>query len=223
MKWNTYHLVDCMDPDIGLPSLKSKSVDLGLTDPPYNAKYKASRTKKKKTLAYSDDMTENEYLDWCVDWFVELKRVCKGIIFTPGNKNFPMWCIIEEPEGYGFHYKSNSRSTDATHHLGLCDVYIIYGKLPHKLKRNVWDIPARLTDYLHTCPKTYKFFHDILSDLRPKTVVDPFLGSGTTAQACTQLEIKWLGYEIASKYEPDIQKRIRRGNVIQGETRLDEF
>ena len=32
------------------------------------------------------------------------------------------------------------------------------------------------------------------------TVLDPFMGSGTTALACEQLKRNWIGIEISKKY-----------------------
>jgi DNA modification methylase len=47
--------------------------------------------------------------------------------------------------------------------------------------------------------------------LKPKSVLDPFLGSGTTAEVCSQLKVSWLGFEIKVEYKADIEKRISFG------------
>ena len=44
------------------------------------------------------------------------------------------------------------------------------------------------------------------------TVLDPFLGSGTTAVACEQLGRKWIGIEIEEKYCEIAAKRIDAEN-----------
>lgn len=41
-------------------------------------------------------------------------------------------------------------------------------------------------------------------------VLDPFIGSGTTAVACEQLGRKWVGIEISEKYCEIAAKRIER-------------
>ena len=40
------------------------------------------------------------------------------------------------------------------------------------------------------------------------SVLDPFIGSGTTAIACEQLNKKWIGIEIEEKYCEIAAKRI---------------
>jgi DNA modification methylase len=41
------------------------------------------------------------------------------------------------------------------------------------------------------------------------TVLDPFLGSGTTCKVAKALGRKSTGYEIDTSYKPEIEKRIR--------------
>lgn len=41
-----------------------------------------------------------------------------------------------------------------------------------------------------------------------QVVFDPFLGSGTTALACKELEIKYIGTEISKDYFEIAQKRL---------------
>ena len=40
-------------------------------------------------------------------------------------------------------------------------------------------------------------------------VLDPFLGSGTTAEACEKLKRKWIGIEINSTYGEIVRQRVR--------------
>ncbi len=45
-----------------------------------------------------------------------------------------------------------------------------------------------------------------------QVVLDPFLGSGTTAVACEELNRKWVGIEISEKYCEIAAKRIEAEN-----------
>ncbi len=47
-------------------------------------------------------------------------------------------------------------------------------------------------------------------------VLDPFMGSGTTAHAADQLDRFWIGSEVSSKYCEIIRKRILRSQVRLG-------
>ena len=44
IKWNKVKYIDCMDEKEGLPSLPDKSIDLCLTDPPYNVNFTSGMT-----------------------------------------------------------------------------------------------------------------------------------------------------------------------------------
>lgn len=47
--------------------------------------------------------------------------------------------------------------------------------------------------------------------LKGETVLDPFLGSGTTLEECRKLDRNGIGFELAHHYEPEIKRRIRYG------------
>jgi DNA modification methylase len=48
----------------------------------------------------------------------------------------------------------------------------------------------------------------LLKKTTAKTILDPFLGSGTTAVACERLKRRWIGIEIEEKYCQIAVKRI---------------
>ena len=49
---------------------------------------------------------------------------------------------------------------------------------------------------------------------RPKeTVMDPFLGSGTTAMACELLERRWIGIELEREYAEIAAARISNSGL----------
>jgi site-specific DNA-methyltransferase (adenine-specific) len=62
----------------------------------------------------------------------------------------------------------------------------------------------------HPTQKPIFLFVCILNDTTAKTILDPFLGSGTTAVACEQLNRRWIGIEISEKYCEIAAKRIER-------------
>jgi DNA modification methylase len=52
---------------------------------------------------------------------------------------------------------------------------------------------------------------DALKKVKIETMVDIFLGSGTSAEVATALGIKWIGFDINKTFENDIKKRIELG------------
>jgi len=46
------------------------------------------------------------------------------------------------------------------------------------------------------------------------TVLDPFMGSGTTAVACKQLQRNFIGFEISQKYVDIANKRLAQKQIF---------
>lgn len=64
---------------------------------------------------------------------------------------------------------------------------------------------------LHPCEKPVdllKFYIENSSN-EGSIVLDPFMGSGSTAIACKELNRKYIGYEIDKEYYNIINKRIK--------------
>lgn len=74
---------DCMDV---LPSIEASSVDTVFADPPFNLG-------KKYGKQTDDSKSDEEYLQWCMEWITECVRVLKpgGAIFI---YNLPKWNIV---------------------------------------------------------------------------------------------------------------------------------
>ena len=67
-------------------------------------------------------------------------------------------------------------------------------------KKNMWHPQAIPLDFT-------KFFIEILSD-KNDIVLDPFMGSGTTAVACDGLQRDYIGFEISKKYCDIAEQRL---------------
>lgn len=78
---NMIYQGDCHDL---LPTFTPESVDLVITDPPYNL--------KKAYTSYSDDLQKQDYIKWCNEWLYQLFRLLKptGSLFVV---NLPKWCM----------------------------------------------------------------------------------------------------------------------------------
>ena len=61
----------------------------------------------------------------------------------------------------------------------------------------------------HPTQKPIRLFMECIEKLKNcKSILDPFLGSGTTAVACERLNRRWIGIEIEEKYCEIAAKRI---------------
>ena len=79
MKKNTITNKDCLK---YLKTIPDNSVDLVLTDPPYNIGFDGGK-------GWDRWKTEQEYLDWCMEWSRECIRVLKD------NRMFVVWGTLK--------------------------------------------------------------------------------------------------------------------------------
>jgi site-specific DNA-methyltransferase (adenine-specific) len=66
----------------------------------------------------------------------------------------------------------------------------------------------------HPTQKPIKLFKNLINDFsicKSDTILDPFMGSGTTAVACKQLHRKCIGIEIEERYAEIAVKRLGQG------------
>ena len=242
IEWNKCYYTDCLDKNNGLPYLEKliengemDKIDLCLTDPPYNFNYNGSIQKGhdySKQIFYKDYFENYELFS--KKWFNITRKICKKLIFTCGNKNLKLWFDIEEPLEVFIHYKKNCASRTSLCRFARYEPILLYGKFNHLLdfRCNVFDIPLEngflnKTFTKHVSPKPFQLYYQIIKRLKNKhnikTVIDPFLGSGTTAEVCTKLGIKWIGYEINTEYEEDINNRIKKCKKEPVQTNLFSY
>lgn len=186
---------DCRDI---LPTLPP--VDLVLTDPPYGV------NKRRRTYAVASGPVaewDNELALW---WTEEATRVAPLVAFTPGVAN-----IGRCPETIG-HLRY--RWTLAAHivngmtrgDLGYgnwipCLIYVSDTVRLYSQRSDVQRIViGRHPRPDHPCPKPYEAILWMLGMLPGQTVLDPFMGSGTTLRAAKDLGRRAIGIEIEERY-----------------------
>jgi len=212
-----------MDEKRGLPSLPDKSIDVCITDIFFNVTLKPDNKKipikhrsiNPNSIPYEDN--KNDYFSFCKELLFQLERICNGVVIQIGEKNIPLWCKIKEPKGFAYHYASNAWSREFISHRLMITPLIFYGNTK-RMNNNFFDYYVhngmlrkyqKHSNLIHPCPLSYDFWEDLIKRLQPKTIIDPFLGSGTTAEVCTKLGIPWIGYEINKIYSVDIDKRLK--------------
>lgn len=211
-----------------MKELKDKSFDLCFTDPPFNIDLannvndgvkRKDNSIKDKEIFYNDN--REDYRDWCKNWFKEVMRICKKVMIHCGNENLNMWYRISDPIDQIIHFIPFNTIITPVAWAGRFRPILVYADTrgefygnnkKRKLNTNVFIKPFKNKEqdkmFIHPCPLDVKLVYDILQQLKPDNVLDPFLGSGTISQVAEELNVKWLGYEINEAYRPDIEKRI---------------
>ena len=185
--------------------MNNQIADLGLCDPPYNLNYTYN--------SYKDNKSANEYTDWCRSWFAVLQINTHNQIVTCGKQNIFMWKNISVPIDYAIWYAKNKMSGGKISNLALCEPILFYGKIEsHSRATDFFEYNVKQQKDVggHTCPKVLTFFADIIECYSRQSVLDLFLGSGTTMVAAHQLKRKCYGMEIDPKYCQVIIDRMKK-------------
>jgi len=114
-------VIYCADCRQVLPLIPDKSIDLVLTDPPYNV-----------GLDYSDGDNKPNYMNWCESWW---KLMPRPLFFTPGMVNLSMWYWIATPSWVMSWVKPNQCSPSGLGGFNTWEPILVYGK-SKKAKRN---------------------------------------------------------------------------------------
>ena len=183
------YLGDCLEV---LPGLEAGSVDAVVTDPPYGVDFKYE----------SHNDTSDGYSEWCQSWFAHLQAVCHSgpIAISCGMSNISQW---KQPTWVLAWYKPAA--------MGRCAVgfnnwepILLYGKSMGSQGADV--IRAQILPDAnlegHPCPKPVGWAIGIINRVAQKcrTVLDPFMGSGTTGVGCVRTGRKFIGIEKEERY-----------------------
>lgn len=174
-------------------------VDLVLTDPPYNV-----------GLDYSDGDNRSDYEQWCADWFGRLPR---PVLLTPGTVNLAMWMRIEAPTWTIAWVKPNQCSPSRIGGFNAWEPVLVYGRLAKRIGHDTFSTAIKTKQsYVgdHPCPKDLHSWSRLMAMASDtgQTILDPFMGSGTTLRAAKDLGRKAIGIEIEERYCEIAVKRL---------------
>ena len=199
----TLYLGDCLEI---LPTLPK--VDAVITDPPYGVnlgKHDAAKEKRPQFLAKqayeSYDDTEENLLALVVPAVVQaLSKADRGAVFCAGMNiwHFPRANTV----GGVFLPAACGRNGWGFASLSHCLFYGTAPDLQKGAKHTAIRSTASADDNEHPCPKptSWMVWAVDLASRKGETVVDPFMGSGTTGVACMNLGRSFIGIEIEPKY-----------------------
>lgn len=200
-EWVTIYHGDCLEI---LPKLPEQYAELFITDPPYSVGVSSSG----KRADYGDNSLIKPFLKQLRDEILRIIRVNGAIYINTDWRTYPTWWDCFSPIlplsnlivwNFGW--------IKAGAHYRFTHEFIMFWALGnHHLKDketpDVWHIPpVNFTiDRLHPVEKPVGLIDYILSKSDGKMIIDPFLGSGTTAISAKTLNRKCIGIEINEKY-----------------------
>lgn len=213
---------DCLEV---MKKMPDNCVDLVLTDPPYEltngGSGKSFLTPTIQKIAKGLEAIENGFDE--ENWFKEIKRICKKVhcfIFC-SNKQITKIMKLGEDNGYIttllIWHKTNS--TPFANNVWRGDIeYCVHIRESGatfqgnaQLKRKVWSGKMNIEKYHPTVkPMSLIEKYLLIGSNENDIILDPFLGSGTTAVACQQFKRNFIGIEISEKYCKIAKQRLRQ-------------
>ena len=176
--------------------MNGEKADMGFCDPPYNLGYEYN--------SYNDNKTSEEYSLFSKQWFNNLKTITTKQIITLGTKNINVMVGLGEYAGVGCWVKKNWITSCKIANLQQWEPIFFYGDFSKKKRHSdLFEINRKIQKDVgnnHTCPKQMDLMIDLLDSYAGKSVVDLFLGSGTTLIACEKTNRTCYGMELDTKY-----------------------
>lgn len=194
-------------------------VDACIIDPPYGVDGALnSRTAACKSIQKNDYASFDDSPEYVRDVVVPIVQACidvaRGAVLTPGNRCLGFY---PNPAAFGAVYQPASVGLQPWGRADAQPVFY-YGRSPHGGKNlpryscsfQVAGESAAGNDFGHPCSKPLRLVARFVetASLVGETILDPFMGSGTTGVAALKLGRKFIGIEIEPKYFDIACKRI---------------
>lgn len=223
-----------------LSSFTDGSVDAVVTDPPYSSggvtlsarqadpagKYQRSGTKRRYPPMLGDAKDQRSWTLWCTLWLGQCLRVTREsgvlLVFTDWRQ---LPSLSDAVQGAGWKWLGivqwNKRS--ARPQIGKfrqqCE-YVLFackGSFKPATRQclpGLFEYPVIPQQKNHLTSKPLGLMRDLLGVTHEGcTVLDPFMGGGTTGHACAETGRSFVGVELSAEYYALAGERIRAAAV----------
>lgn len=221
-----------------LKTIPDESIELVVTSPPYNIRNSTgggfrgtSKSYKWKNAAladgysdHTDDLPHEEYVANQRELLTELFRIIpeNGAIFynhkwrVQGGlmqdrqdivEGFPLRQIIIWQRAGGINFNDGYFLPTYEVIYMICKPDFVLAPKGN-LHGDVWKI-TQDNDNEHPAPFPIELPDRIIAATTAKTVLDPYMGSGTTAVAAVRNKRNYVGIELSPEYTKSAEKRIK--------------
>jgi len=175
-----------------------------------------TQTNHPERVNYKDTFDPELYLEQ----FGEMRRVSKQLVMAVGWKNYNWWVKNTNPRGTFILTFNNGQNSSKIAKHNATSPYLCWGERFVKFK--FWKsfhhtyiengfLREKDYKYKHGSPKDFKTWNELICQLKPTSLIDPFIGSGTAGEVAEANGINWIGFELKPDYIEDIKFRINRG------------
>lgn len=190
---------DCLET---LPTLPDKSVDAVITDPPYGINFinGGGRNPKNGWRTFYDN--EGDWDKWrpTKEYFDEILRVAKTVIIWGGN----YFTDFLPPSQQWLIWDKGQRD------FSLADGEMAWSSQNKAMRIYTFSRGAMQKERVnHPTQKPVALMKWCIEIAKAKTILDPFMGSGSTGVAAVELGCDFIGIEKEPKYFAIAEKRIK--------------
>ena len=239
MEINKIHNINCLE---GMKNMESLSVDMILTDPPYNTGMVANNKNGKARLShffndcYSDDKYQNLVVECCKNFQRLLKQDRCGYIFI-NWKSLGIWInclefynlkvknvIVWDKIVHGLNYQNYAHTYELIIFFVKGDFFPI-NKF-NGMYKDVWHIQRKVeTNNLEPHHETEKSMSIITPPLMHSSkeswiILDPFVGVGNIPLTCYKLNRNFIGFELNPEYHKIAEARLQNA---MNQKKIDEY
>jgi len=227
------HLGDCLEV---LKSLPDGSVDAVITDPPYssggafrsdrmqtpNQKYMSTQNAGLRPDFSGDNRDQRAYGYWCALWLGECLRIARvgaPIVMFTDWRQLPVTCDVIQAGGWvwrGIAIWEKPSCRPAMGRFSNACEYMVWGSngaMPQS--EDVGCLPGAYrvslpqADKHHVTGKPTALMEQVVRIVVPgSTILDPFMGSGTTGVAALRHGCNFVGVERGGNYFEIAKRRI---------------
>ena len=218
----TLYMGDCLDV---MKTIPDGSIDAVVTDPPYGINLDGKRAKQRgggvivRQGSYNTFQDTPEYVrSVVIPAIAECRRIARAVVLTPGVRN--LW-LYPPADDVGCFYSASGTGMSRWGFV-CCHPILYYGKDPYLAARmgsrpnsSGKTYPNDANASAHPCAKPISMATWMVQrgSLDGMTVLDPFMGSGTTGVACVQTGRNFIGIEIDPTYFAIAEKRIKEAQM----------
>jgi site-specific DNA-methyltransferase (adenine-specific) len=216
LELNKIYNGDCLEL---MKRISDKSIDFAFISPPYNRK-------RNDKYTYFDDNKCSDYLQFLKEFTDHLLRVCTKNVFINIMKNYYNKIDVYNYIAYYANAiddifiweKSNPLPANGNNITNSYEFIICF----RDLKSNTTYTKNHITSSVTHMPVEHKaVMNPIVAEYFIKQftkendiILDPFMGSGTTAVACLKLKRNYIGFEISKEYCDLAEKRIKENKRV---------
>ena len=205
----TIYCGDCRDI---LPTLDTGSIDLVLTDPPYGIGWSrgvhSARNSKSQIGILNDHDTSAR--DDALALLTDIPAIVFGSFHASYPVNTKQVLVWSKPADSGVVGSTTGYRRDAEPVFLVGPWPVLNVQWSSVLRSHVGSIANVTAETGHPHTKPVQLIRDLIERADAQTILDPFMGSGTTLRAAKDLGRKAIGIEIEERYCEIAVKRLQQ-------------